>query len=367
MSRATGGAVLLQLVLWIAADAAWAGREHQRLRHLSRNSEDLPSCSCDCCGTVRRRPDEVVGSAAVKCAPAGGHSSDVCGGAQCSSTNDALEHSEGQLDYQRFCFFECKPALGLASFPETQCIALDATDLRLVLDVNGNPQDPAVVYARLPQASTVSSSPDQALVAAKRALQPAQEAPVEEAPADAVAVAEESTWAESTASDSMEETAAVEETAAAAVNSTPGEAAESSSSGDAVVEKARGTAISGASWASAMAGRARQAAVRTRDGEAMESHLLNDRLHMDDPDSGNDGAIDPFTASDDIRFAADNSQAAAERAALAASSAVAAVREARYKNWPVALDTAEAEIHHYQEELAKVPVGSRNASRAGAA
>lgn len=113
--------------------------------------DDQSMCSCDCCDVVERRPDEVSAGVGVKCAPSAAHSQDVCG-EQCSPGEDDLvlqvEGEQTTLDYLRFCFFECKPAEGISSPVRTQCIALDSTDVRRVLDPGGNAMDPAFLYSR---------------------------------------------------------------------------------------------------------------------------------------------------------------------------------------------------------------------------
>eukprot|EP00928_Gymnodinium_smaydae_P070219 TRINITY_DN54110_c0_g1_i1.p1 TRINITY_DN54110_c0_g1~~TRINITY_DN54110_c0_g1_i1.p1 ORF type:complete len:361 (-),score=61.76 TRINITY_DN54110_c0_g1_i1:90-1172(-) len=113
--------------------------------------EERPTCSCDCCDVVERRPDEVVNGVSIKCSPAAGHSEDVCGSECAPAQGDRIlgeVAQDGGLDYQRFCFFECKPAEGVTSPVTTQCVALEDSDVRLILDPAGNALDPASVYAR---------------------------------------------------------------------------------------------------------------------------------------------------------------------------------------------------------------------------
>merc|ERR1740121_844882 len=45
--------------------------------------EPPPTCSCDCCTVARRRPDEFVAGAAIKCSPSEDHGPETCG-EQCS-------------------------------------------------------------------------------------------------------------------------------------------------------------------------------------------------------------------------------------------------------------------------------------------
>lgn len=118
-----------------------------------RAAGELPSCSCDCCDVTERRPDEVLAGVRVKCTPSHTHSSDVCG-EQCSgSDGDPLlgDSAWRGLDYQQFCFYECKPADGVMSFVGTQCIAFDVAELNRISDGHGNPRDPATLYSGQPQ------------------------------------------------------------------------------------------------------------------------------------------------------------------------------------------------------------------------
>jgi len=115
--------------------------------------DDLPACSCDCCDVVARRPDEFVNEVHVKCSPSHGHSSDVCGEQCAPREDDPILGNVAQnrmLDYQRFCFFECKPGDGswLTSPAGTQCVALEDAEAHQVLDVHGNAMDPASIFGR---------------------------------------------------------------------------------------------------------------------------------------------------------------------------------------------------------------------------
>lgn len=112
------------------------------------------SCSCECCSVASRRADERTAGASVKCAPADGHSSDMCSD-QCTPTPEdkvlGLIAEDGVLDYSRFCFYECKPADGVKSLVSTQCLALEAAEAERVVDAQGNPMDPAFLYAKVPE------------------------------------------------------------------------------------------------------------------------------------------------------------------------------------------------------------------------
>merc|ERR1719161_771881 len=85
---------------------------------------------------------------------------------------DRLLHIRGNvLDYQRYCFFECKPAEGPSAPVSTQCIALDFKDVEKVAN-QGQARDPAIIY----QAARHKAS----LVSAKKADPPTtQEAKME--------------------------------------------------------------------------------------------------------------------------------------------------------------------------------------------
>lgn len=108
--------------------------------------DELAQCNCDCCSTVRRLPEESEAGVKVKCAPSQDHSSDECS-QQCQPpAGDRLLHIRGNvLDYQRYCFFECKPAEGPSAPVSTQCIALDLKDIEKTED-NGHARDPAIIY-----------------------------------------------------------------------------------------------------------------------------------------------------------------------------------------------------------------------------
>eukprot|EP00929_Paragymnodinium_shiwhaense_P114963 TRINITY_DN83524_c0_g1_i1.p1 TRINITY_DN83524_c0_g1~~TRINITY_DN83524_c0_g1_i1.p1 ORF type:complete len:638 (+),score=169.07 TRINITY_DN83524_c0_g1_i1:79-1992(+) len=114
-------------------------------------SDEYPDCSCNCCDTVERRPDEIVFGAAVKCAPSDQRSSDICG-EQCKPLEDdkvlGPAAQDDALDYNRFCMFECKPAEGILAKPQEQCVPLDAVDVTRMVDKMGGIKDPAFLYAR---------------------------------------------------------------------------------------------------------------------------------------------------------------------------------------------------------------------------
>eukprot|EP00746_Dinoflagellata_sp_MGD_P167906 gnl/MRDRNA2_/MRDRNA2_98889_c0_seq1.p1 gnl/MRDRNA2_/MRDRNA2_98889_c0~~gnl/MRDRNA2_/MRDRNA2_98889_c0_seq1.p1 ORF type:complete len:317 (-),score=96.26 gnl/MRDRNA2_/MRDRNA2_98889_c0_seq1:266-1216(-) len=110
------------------------------------DSDDLAQCSCDCCNAVRRLPDESAAGVKVKCAPSHDHSSDMCANQCQPPAGDRLLYVRGNvLDYQRYCFFECKPAEGPSAPVSTQCVALDFKDIEKTAD-HGHARDPAIIY-----------------------------------------------------------------------------------------------------------------------------------------------------------------------------------------------------------------------------
>jgi len=110
------------------------------------DGDELAQCNCDCCNTVRRLPEESAADVKVKCAPSRDHSSDTCANQCQPPAGDRLLHIRGNvLDYQRYCFFECKPAEGPSAPVSTQCITLDLEDIKKTED-QGQARDPAIIY-----------------------------------------------------------------------------------------------------------------------------------------------------------------------------------------------------------------------------
>lgn len=139
------------LLLALALSTAEALLERRSGVQVQRRSA---SCSCECCSVAKRRSDEGSAGANVKCAPADGHSSEMCTD-QCTPTPGdkvlGLVAEDQVLDYSRFCFHECKPADGVESLTSTQCLALDEEEAAQVVDAQGNPMDPAFLYAKAPE------------------------------------------------------------------------------------------------------------------------------------------------------------------------------------------------------------------------
>ncbi|CAE7395920.1 unnamed protein product [Symbiodinium sp. CCMP2592] len=130
------------LVLLAATAAA-------ELRGRAKRQGRSIGCSCDCCNVAQRRPDERQGVVGVKCAPAEGHSREVCAEQCQTSPRDevlGLVARDEVVDYARFCFYECKPPSGLTSALSSQCLALASDETKQVTDADGNPLDPAFLY-----------------------------------------------------------------------------------------------------------------------------------------------------------------------------------------------------------------------------
>merc|ERR1719379_3028015 len=90
----------------------------------------------------------------IKCAPSAIHGPDMCQ-EMCAAddTDKVLPTNQGNLDYMRFCFFECKPVNGLQTPLEAECTPLTNEDLKYVMDPTGNAQDPAIALVREAQAA----------------------------------------------------------------------------------------------------------------------------------------------------------------------------------------------------------------------
>lgn len=151
--RATSLVLLLFLPQRAAAIATSRFLTGRVARGADVVADDVPACSCDCCDVITRRPDEIVNAVRVKCSPSHGHSSDKCG-EQCSlQDQDPVlggASQNGVFDYQRFCFFECKPGDGswTHSPPGTQCVALEEEESKHMLDARGNAVDPATLFGQ---------------------------------------------------------------------------------------------------------------------------------------------------------------------------------------------------------------------------
>lgn len=257
-------------------------------------SEDPPAfCSCDCCTVVSRRPDEIVAGASIKCSPSHDHGPDTCG-EQCAITEDdrvLLSETEGDgLDYERFCFFECKPAAGLASAVGEQCLILDPRDAQNVVDKHGSATDPAFVYGTSSVALPVAGGSSPAMVALTLARNVASKADIAAAPAAAPV--------------------------------TPEDAIKAATDGRYQAQTQEQGALTEAR--------------RTRAHEITEA-------------AG--GAGQTFSSINAIRASVQNGQASASRAAANAASAASAFKEARQLNWQTALNTASSAVDQLRAQV----------------
>lgn len=272
---------VLRVVLWVG----WIGQGQAAGFAFRRGSDDLPSCTCDCCNTARRLPGE-DSKAHVKCSPAKDHSSDVCTNECQAPRNDRLVHTyEGILNYQRYCFYECKPAGGPNAALHTQCVDLDVKD-KSIIATNGVARDPAVVYKNVAQKQA-------ALVAAKKAER--QTPSPAEAKMSAMRGITQATAEGQEARAEAKVTRQLEEQAASNLNE-----------------------------------------VLTDHLEAVEAA---EEAGEEAPKLGN--AMNPFAGIEDIHEDTAASGEAANGAGDAAQAALSAVRQARKETWNAAIDAAK--------------------------
>lgn len=105
-------------------------------------------CDCSCCVTAERMPAEVENNFHLKCAVPS-PDKDTCGlgmNAMCKTdaTDQVLTASAGgDVDYTRFCFFECKVPSGTSSKLGTECLELSAQEIAQIADPEGNAVDMA--------------------------------------------------------------------------------------------------------------------------------------------------------------------------------------------------------------------------------
>lgn len=326
--------------------------------NVDSSPDDPPSCSCDCCDTVRRRPDEVVSGAEIKCIPSFGHS-DTCGHQCLADVGDRLLNAHSNedqiLDYQRFCFYECKPAKGIFSPPKTACIELDDIDIKRSIDKAGNAMDPAPIYQRPYRArdgKTYLKRPglpaSAALVAAKEAVKeamtsqvdakssgrggpfPGWDDPKAATPADALkAAGSGNVLSKKESADARNEakmTRAIEANKAANLN------AQLKYQYDEQMEQQQ---------------RAQAVGFHSLRNLAAGSDMAETRVGESPGDLSRDaagGPLDPYAAVMDIRSAAAAAKSYSVAAAKAAKAAIEAFNNARVGNWNLALDTARARI-----------------------
>uniref|UniRef100_A0A7S4QYQ3 Uncharacterized protein n=1 Tax=Alexandrium monilatum TaxID=311494 RepID=A0A7S4QYQ3_9DINO len=296
-------------------------RAHSGAGALAGYGDDPPSCSCDCCVVAERRPDEVVAGAGVKCVPSEDHSSEACG-EQCRPVADDTvlrTAAEDQiLDYQRFCFFECKPAAGTTSFVGTGCLVLEPSEVRRVVDASGNAMDPAAVYGRAEGPRPAEPAP---------ALAARVEPPPPAGPRGQFA-----------AERREEEPAAL----LAAGAELRGRHASAAVPGPAAAPSAASQALTQAfeDWGA----RAREAREQAEAAEKVAAAVQAAQPPTMQEAGRSAGGADPLLVIADVRSAAAEGRAAAKRAAASARTALQALKEASAVNERTAANVAEAEL-----------------------
>lgn len=283
MAVARMGSSPAALVLCVALLGTWVGTA---LGFSFRKAgDDFPSCTCDCCNTARRLPGE-NSKAKMKCSPAIDHSSDVCTNECQAPAADRLLHTvDGLINYQRYCFYECKPADGPNAAVHTQCVELDLKDKEVVA-ANGVGHDPAAVYKNVQRKraglvsrqrqTKVGQTPAEAEMEADRGITQAT-AEGKEARAEAVVTRD------------------AEEEAASKLNEVLGDHIE---------------------------------AVEAAEAAGEEVPELKSEMN-------------PFAGIDDIHKANEEAEVAADGAGEAAQAALGSVRLARKLTWNAAVDSAK--------------------------
>lgn len=360
------------------SSAAVTGRGKQQLggrsRADSQGDDDQPTCSCDCCNVASRRPDEFVDDASIKCVPSDDHPRDQCGEFCSVAEEDHVlgqTAEDGSLDYQRFCFFECKPASGTVSLAGTQCLALDPNEAEKVVDHSGNAVDPAIVYAHpqfgVPPPVAAAPPPNTGTFygyGTAQVIQPAMPgAVVATAPGGAVNSAtspQQQAWQArhpgwlrlSTATAAPVEIARSatqfmpERNAALLAADAQTKLGESQPApGEPAPAVAMDTAIQGRAKAMAEELSAKSSAANVR---ATLANSLAD-------------AGDPYASINEIRNLADVAGRGAQRANRAARMAMTAFKQARQTNWRTALDTSEEELLRERDAVRTRELFLRNA------
>jgi len=269
----------------------------------SDEGRDQPSCSCDCCDVVRRIPGEIQFGAGIKCSPSVQHSSDMCG-AQCSPDKEDTVLKDAVVDFERFCFFECRPAAGPKAPEKSQCVAFNELEAAKISDKDGNPMDPAFLYGmdKL-QLSNQRPVMKGALLSSASRLAAGGPAP-------------------------------------AAAGPPPG-------SPDAVdPKKAKVAALKGKASSEKEGKDASKEAAALREMEHAKQQELNAALKA----SGNGVVtLDPFAAISDLSTAAIMARVDAEKASMMASKAVLAYSSGRQKTWKLALGEAGKEVLRWKK------------------
>jgi len=306
--------------------------------------DDLPTCSCDCCDVSPRRPDEFSFGAVIKCAPSEQqHSTDVCQ-QQCTPVSEdpvlGEMATEGTLDMQRFCMFECKPAGGITSRLATQCVALNEVEESRVVGKDGNVKDPAFLYSRPAGFRTAALRGGPAAIPSNipRGMAPRNGG---------------SSLLSGTASVSSSGSA----DGASAKSSTSGQVEHVQPTPEAFAHRAHEAIIMGPPATATVPG-----AASVRRWDAVEDFERGSYLAEDEGeetvDATNDAiqseiamrsdpghfAGDPFATTADISNSAIQAGRYARGAGKAAATAEAALKEAQSKNWHIALSTAQTQV-----------------------
>eukprot|EP00928_Gymnodinium_smaydae_P088594 TRINITY_DN72662_c0_g1_i1.p1 TRINITY_DN72662_c0_g1~~TRINITY_DN72662_c0_g1_i1.p1 ORF type:complete len:182 (-),score=31.79 TRINITY_DN72662_c0_g1_i1:35-580(-) len=119
-------------------------------------------CTCNCCIAVPRRPNEVNGDVAAKCAVPPENDprlAELSCTPRCSVVNDPIFPSTPVLEYNRFCFFHCAPtayvpavekanqnlnadaAYDGGSLVDTDCVTLSGKALQQAIASDQNGRD----------------------------------------------------------------------------------------------------------------------------------------------------------------------------------------------------------------------------------
>lgn len=237
----------------------------------------------------------------VKCSPSTAHVDDnnenLCAD-QCAPDPDdrILKTAVAEvIDYQRFCFYECKPERGPTSPPGSQCVSLAEADLEVLGDREGNAADPAKLFVARPAKRT-------ALVAAPAGAPAGAQSP---GPTESPEYVAKKGWAQ-----------------------------------------ARLKAV-GARTQAAAGREVEQQAASELNGRLRAQGLIVDPTHEPDDSSISAG---PYATIADIHEAMIKTGQAAEGAAELAQRAVAAVHRARKRSWKAALDEGQASMVRVREE-----------------
>lgn len=182
------------------------------------------------------------------------------------------------LDYQRYCFFECKPAEGPSAPVSTQCLPLDLKDIEKTAD-HGQAKDPAIIY----QSVLHHKAAKAALVAARKAPPSTKEAKM-----DALRGAKQSAFEGNEAFQEAKVTRGIEAKTAQSMN-----------------------------------------------------EMLRDHLESDSDEAPTFGAKDPFAGIQDIHEMSVTAGESAEKAGEAAQVALAALKKARKLTWINAVTEAQ--------------------------